>query len=120
MQRQKYDRKIAELQRQMADKIAVNKMQKKNLKKEIQLARNNFLETYQQMHDDHAANLDEKARIQAEKEEADHQRFSDLEAQCNEQLERFQAMITEVYHEHEKLLEKMYGNFEVEKRELED
>ena len=29
-------------------------------------------------------------------------------------------MITEVYHEHEKLLEKMYGNFEVEKRELED
>jgi len=80
MQRQKYERKIAELYRQKEDKDAINQMQLANLEKEIKISRNNFDETWQQMLDDHAANLDEKARIQAEKEEADHQRFSDLKA----------------------------------------
>lgn len=32
------------------------------------------------MHDDHGSNLEERARLQAEKEEADNQRFMDLQA----------------------------------------
>lgn len=41
--------------------------------------------------DTHIANLEDRARLQAEKEEADNQRFMDLQDQCDQQLKRFEA-----------------------------
>ena len=116
----KHDRKITELNNTKKEKESNAKLQKQLLEQEIAQAAKDHKIKLEQKAEDHQLDLEQREKIQKKKKKADKVRLGDLTAQCNEQLERFQAMITEVYHEHEKLLEKMYGNFEVEKRELED
>lgn len=43
----------------------------------------------------------------------------DLQADMDQQLKRFEAIMSEVYMEHEKLMERMNRDFELEKDELE-
>ena len=43
----------------------------------------------------------------------------DLQAEMEQQLRRFEAIMSEVYMEHEKLMEKMNRDFQLEKDELE-
>jgi len=71
------------------------------------------------MHDDHRFNMEENARKQTEKEEVDNQRLMDLQAEMEQQLRRFEAIMSEVYMEHEKLMEKMNRDFQLEKDDLE-
>ena len=81
MLREKYARKIAELTRDKVDKKAKNTQNKLMIKRTTNEIMNNYEEKIQQMHDDHAFNMTENARKQAEKEEVDNQRLMDLQAE---------------------------------------
>lgn len=44
----------------------------------------------------------------------------DLQDQCDQQLKRFEAQLTDVYLEHDKLLEKMHSDFTAEREQLDE
>ena len=81
MLREKYSRKISELQREKEDKTAKNKNNVEMINRATSEIMNNYEEKIQQMHDDHRFNMDENARKQTEKEEVDNQRLMDLQAE---------------------------------------
>ena len=81
MLREKYSRKISELQRDKEDKTAKNKNNVEMINRATSEIMNNYEEKIQQMHDDHRFNMDENARKQTEKEEVDNQRLMDLQAE---------------------------------------
>jgi hypothetical protein len=119
MLKQKYDRKQQELQKQIDEKRTTNKQQYENLEAAKGEMERNYGEKFNQMNEDHKDKLLQRAAEQEEKEEADNQRFMDLQQEMDQQLKRFEAIMTEVYMEHHNLMEKMSRDFELEKDGLE-
>lgn len=70
--RQQYERKINDLNRAIEEKRATNRILIENIEKETMLIHQNYMEKKQDMMDTHIQNLEDRARLQAEKEEADN------------------------------------------------
>ena len=57
--------------------------------------------------DEHRDMLDKKATDQAEKREADQNRYNELKAQKEHDLQKFEMLMSQTYLTHEDLMEKL-------------
>ena len=71
------------------------------------------------MMDNHRNELDRRMQDQAEKIEADHNRYMELKAQKEHDLNKFEMLMSEIYLKHETLMEDMHRDQQLEKDELE-
>ena len=78
-----------------------------------------YAEDIQAMQDNHRNDLERKMHDQAEKIEADHNRYMELKQQKEHDLQKFEMLMSEIYIKHENLMSDMKKDQETEKIELE-
>ena len=78
-----------------------------------------YQEDIMMMMDNHRNELDRRMQDQAEKIEADHNRYMELKAQKEHDLNKFEMLMSEIYLKHETLMEDMHRDQQLEKDELE-
>ena len=67
-----------------------------------------YQEDIMMMMDNHRNELDRRMQDQAEKIEADHNRYMELKAQKEHDLNKFEMLMSEIYLKHETLMEDMH------------
>ena len=78
-----------------------------------------YAEDIQAMQDNHRNELERRMHDQAEKIEADHNRYMELKQQKEHDLQKFEMLMSEIYIKHENLMSDMKKDQETEKIELE-
>ena len=117
--RQRFQKRSEDLMREIEER----KQDGKDRMEKIDAATRDMERKYQEdimmMMDNHRNELDRRMQDQAEKIEADHNRYMELKAQKEHDLNKFEMLMSEIYLKHETLMEDMHRDQQLEKDELE-
>ena len=117
--RQRFLKRSEDLMREIEERKQDGNERMMKIEESTREMERKYAEDIQAMQDNHRNELERRMHDQAEKIEADHNRFMELKQQKEHDLQKFEMLMSEIYIKHENLMSDMKKDQETEKIELE-